>query len=286
MSRQEEPAAARGRILIVGRNSFLAGHLQAALPADRVRAVGHEAIDRPDLLEGVACVITCARHPLLGRDGYEPATMDPDLRMARQIGERAIAYLMLSSRKVYAPAAGPLAESAPVAPADGYGRDKLAVEQRLRELLGERLTVLRLANVFGYERAAGRRTFLSLALDRLQREGRISYDMSPFVLRDFLPVEACARLIARLAAAPPGGIVNVGSGIGLPTGRLALWIIEGYGRGELVIASPAEKDAFLLDVSRLERLCGAPCSYDELRRSCLALGRRLAAEPCARDAGA
>ncbi len=103
--------------------------------------------------------------------------------------------------------------------------------------------------------------------------------MSPFVQRDFLPVEACARLIARLAAAPPGGIVNVGSGIGLPTGRLALWIIEGYGRGELVIASPAEKDAFLLDVSRLERLCGAPCSYDELRRSCLALGRRLAAEP-------
>ncbi len=46
--------------------------------------------------------------------------------------------------------------------------------------------------------------------------------MSPFVARDFLPVEAFARLIARLAAAPPGGIVNVGSGIGLPTGRLAL----------------------------------------------------------------
>ena len=41
------------------------------------------------------------------------------------------------------------------------------------------------------------------------------------------------------AAAPPGGILNIGSGIGLPTGRLALWIIEGYGRGELVIAEDA-----------------------------------------------
>ncbi len=71
-----------------------------------MRAVGHDEIDRPGLLDGVACVITCARHPLLGRDGYEPATMDPDLRMARRIGGREIAYLMLSSRKVYAPAAG------------------------------------------------------------------------------------------------------------------------------------------------------------------------------------
>ncbi len=78
--------------------------------------------------------------------------MDADLRMARRIGGRADRLLMLSSRKVYAPAAGPLAESAPVAPADGYGRDKLAAEQRLRERLGERLTVLRLANIFGYER--------------------------------------------------------------------------------------------------------------------------------------
>jgi UDP-glucose 4-epimerase len=268
----------RGQILVVGRNSFLAGHLQAALPPERLRAVGHEEIERPGLLDGVACVITCARHPLLGKDGYEPEAMDPDLRMARRIGERAVAYLMLSSRKVYAPAAGALSESSPTAPTGGYGRDKLAAEEELRARLGERLTVLRLANIFGWERGAARRTFLSLVLDRLQREGRIQYDMSPFVERDFLPVESCARLVARLAQAPPGGIVNVGSGIGLPTGRLALWIIEGYGRGELVIASPAEKDAFVLDVGRLAGLCGAPCSAAELRERCLALGRQLAAE--------
>ena len=60
--------------------------------------------------------------------------------------------------------------------------------------------MLRLANIFGYERGPGRRTFLSLTLDRLAREGRIRFDMSPFVERDFLPVEACARLLARIVA--------------------------------------------------------------------------------------
>jgi UDP-glucose 4-epimerase len=276
------PIAHDGRILVVGRNSFLAGHLLQRLPGERVRAVGHAAIEQPDLLDGIACVISFARHPLLGSERYEPATMDPDLRLAERIGARRVAYVMLSTRKVYAPAGGPLAEDAPTIPSDLYGRHKLAAEQRLRELLGERLTVLRLANIFGFERQPGRRTFLALSLDRLQREGRIRFDMSPFVARDFLPVERCAGLLARIVSAPPGGVLNLGSGIGLPTGRLALWIIEGYGRGELVIASPEEKDPFVLDVGRLAGLYGPPCSWNELRQSCLELGRRLALEAAGR----
>jgi UDP-glucose 4-epimerase len=273
---EREPGA--GPILVVGRGSFLAGHLLGALPVARVRAVGHEETRRADLLDGVACVVNCARHPLLGSADYRPLTMDPDLRLARRLGEREIAYVMLSSRKVYAPGTGPLAESAPTGPTDLYGRHKLAAEERLRGLLGERLTVLRLANVFGYERGPARRTFLSLALDRLEREGAIHFDMSPFVKRDFLPVESCARLLAAIATAPPGGILNVGSGFGLPTGRLALWILEGFGRGRLVIDAPREHDAFVLDVGRLRALYGEPCALAEIRARAVGIGRRLARE--------
>jgi nucleoside-diphosphate-sugar epimerase len=273
----QKPGA--GQILIVGRNSFLARHVVATLPADRVRAVGHDAIERPDLLDGVATVINFARHPRLGSEHYWPEVMDADLRLASRIGTRAISYFMLSSRKVYAPCARPLPESAPTGPTDAYGRAKLAAERTLEQRLGERLTILRLANVFGYERIAGRRTFLSLVLDRLARDGEIHYDMSPFVTRDFLPVATFARLLGEIAQAPPGGTLNVGSGIGLPTGRLALWILEGYGHGRLVITSPREHDPFVLDITRLKSLYGPPCSLDDLRDACLDLGRRLAAKP-------
>lgn len=272
------------RVLLVGRSSFLAGHALDALADVAVRAVGHQQIDDQDLLDGVEMAISFARHPLIASDDYRPEVMDPDLRLAARIGERPIAYLMLGSRKVYAPGPGsaaapaPLAESAPLGPTDAYGRHKLLVEERLRERLGERLTVLRLANVFGYERTPGRRTFLSVLLDRLASEGQIRFDMSPFVARDFLPVEPFARLLARIVADPPGGVLNLGSGIALPTGQLALWIIEGFGRGELVVASPREHDAFVLDVTRLAARYGPPCTPGELRDSCLALGRRLAAE--------
>lgn len=267
-----------GRILVVGRHSFLAQHLLAALDPAQVEAVGHDAIDRPDLLDGIGCVVNFARHPMAASNAYEPSTMDPDLRLAHRIGRRDIAYLMLSSRKVYAPCAMPLAETAATGPTDAYGRHKLATETALRALLGERLTVLRLANIFGYERVPGRTTFVATSIERLAREGRIHYAMSPFVERDFLPVGAFARLLAAIAKAPPGGILNLGSGIGLPSGRLALWILEGFGRGELVIESTEEKDPFVLDIARLEALYGPPCSQADLRDACLAIGRRLAAE--------
>jgi dTDP-4-dehydrorhamnose reductase/UDP-glucose 4-epimerase len=271
----ERPAP--GRLLVVARGSFIARHFLAACK-EPVSAVGHDAIDRPDLLDGVDRVIGCARHPLLGSDHYRPLTMDPDVRLAERVAGRDIDYVMLSSRKVYAPSAKALAETDRAAPQDLYGRHKLAIEQAMRARLGLRLTILRLANVFGYERGPPRRTFLSQLLDGLARERRIRFDMSPFVERDFLPIEACARVLAQILEAPPGGVLNVGSGIALPTGRVALWVLEGYGRGELVIESSREHDAFVLDVAELTRRYGPPCTYDELRASCLELGRRLASE--------
>ena len=36
------------------------------------------------------------------------------------------------------------------------------------------------------------------------------------------------------------------------SGRLALWLIEGYGRGRLIIDSPDERDSFVLDTRNLK----------------------------------
>jgi UDP-glucose 4-epimerase len=263
---------------VVGRHSFLAQHVLAALSPAEALAIGHDEIERPNLLDGIRCIINFARHPMAASEDYRLEQMDADLRLARRIGKRDTAYVMLSSRKVYGPSEGSLSETSPTGPGDAYGRHKLAVESALRDLLGGRLTVLRLANIFGYERTPGRRTFVAISLDRLAREGRIHFAMSPFVERDFLPVAAFARVLARIALAPPGGILNVGSGIGLPTGRLALWILEGFGRGALVIETTEEKDPFVLDITRLTSLYGSPCSLADLRDACLAIGSRLAAD--------
>ena len=266
-------------VLVVGRNSYLAASFIAAMPRDRLRLAHHGEIDDPDLLDGVGCVVSFARDPAIASPDYAP-DRDSDVRLGeRRAGRDGIAFITMSTRKVYAPSDAPLGEDAPLGPTDAYGRNKLAVEERLRALLGgERLSVLRIANVFGDERAAGRRTFMAQVLDLLRRGDRIVFDMSPLTPRDFLPVEAFGRIVAGIALDPPGGVLNVGSGIPLAAGRLAHWVLMGYGRGRLVATSGVERDGFVLDVRRLTARYGPPCSYDDLRRTCIGLGRGLATE--------
>ena len=264
-----------GRLLVVGKNSFIARHVLDVLREDRVIARSHGDLTAPDLLDGIDIVLSCAKHPGSNRDDYDLDGADPDLALARRIGERDIKMIMLSSRKVYAPSDQPLREDASLGPGDAYGRNKLKAEQDVKGVLGDRLTILRLANIFGDERVDGRRSFLALTLNRLAEQGQIRYDMSPFVERDFLPVDVLSMLLAKIVREPPGGVMNIGSGIGLPTGRIALWIMEGYGGGQLLIDSHEEKDRFVLDISRLKERYGIPCTLEDLKERCLDLGRNL-----------
>jgi dTDP-4-dehydrorhamnose reductase/UDP-glucose 4-epimerase len=264
-----------GRLLLVGKNSFIARYVLNELPKDSVLAKSHGDLTAADLLDGVDIVLNCAKHPDSNRDDYDFHEQDPDLALARRIGERDIRMIMLSSRKVYAPSDQPLSEDSPLGPSDAYGRNKLLAEQEVKNIVGDRLTILRLANIFGDERIEGRRSFLALALNRLAEQQQIHYDMNPFVERDFLPVDILASLLTRIVREPPGGVMNVGSGIGLPTGHIALWIMEGYGGGQLLIDSHEQKDRFVLDISRLRERYGTPCTLDDLRERCLELGRGL-----------
>ena len=258
-------------ILVVGAGGLIGRHVALALgPLARLRP--HDAMAARDLLDGIEAVVHAGRDPRLGTPGYR-LEEDLELVLARRVTEVHLPFLMLSSRKVYASAGGPLDERAAIGPADLYGRQKLAMEAALGELLGDRLTRLRLANIFGFE--PGRTSFMGRMLDGLARDSTITFDMSPFTARDFLDVASAGRMIAALARRPPGGIVNVGSGVALETGRLALALIEGFGRGRLLVTDHAERDGFVLDCRKLEALAGPIPDAASLLARTRGLGARL-----------
>jgi dTDP-4-dehydrorhamnose reductase/UDP-glucose 4-epimerase len=258
--------------LILGRG-FIATAVAAALPPGTLVVLPHDAVRANDLPPGIDAVLWGGRHPALGTPDWRLED-ELELDAARLAAARGLPFLSLGTRKVYAPSGKPLREDMPVGPTDRYGEQKLAIETALSDILGERLTRLRLANLFGYE--PGRTTFAGRMLATLTTAGEIRFDMSPFTRRDFLPVEAAGRAIAALVRRPPGGIVNVGSGEALECGRLALWLLEGFGRGRLVCERWEERDVFVLDVRRLRELTGLGCTLADLRHACLAVGRLAA----------
>lgn len=269
------------RVTVVGARSLIAQALKAQPACRDWRFLSHvDAFADTGWRDDTDVLLNCAFDNRLKTEPWQEA-LDVDVRLAHLILDRpAIRQVMLSSRMAYGPPPpdGRLVETATTAPVGLYGQAKRHTEQVLHTLLGERLMVLRLSNIFGNEALPGRQNFLAMALRSLRDHGRISLDMSPFVERDFLPVQQLAAWMPQVVQHWQGGLFNLGLGRGTPTGRIAQWLIEGHGSGELHVSAMREHDAFWLDMShsRAAFALDAP-DADLVKTHCHALGRALKA---------
>lgn len=242
------------KILLVGSHSFLAQSVLRKLSSEysfvTVRALRHaEPVDWSEVTPQTT-VVNFALHPSLMRGEYN-RELDLDIALAEKAAQRGAHYLMISTRKVYGISnVMQINELHPILAKDQYGSNRAITEEALREILGERLTILRSSNIFGFE--PGRKTFFGLALTNLRDKGEITFDVSPFTRRDFLHVDDFATAVARVLLSSPNGTFNLGSGRAIEIGRIALAIIAGYGRGALRIIDPAERDAFELECTALK----------------------------------
>lgn len=259
------------KIWVAGAGGFI-GRAIAAAGGPDIAAFAH---DDAGPREKPGCLIYAGRNPLLGQQGYGIEN-DKELVWAQWAARNRTRFVHLGSRKVYAPSPHPLSENSEIGPVDLYGEHKLAMEQRLRAVLGNQLLILRIANAFGYER--GRKSFMGAMLDGLASNGRITFDMNPEIKRDFLPAGFVASAALALAQVDAQGIVNIGSGRGTATGELADAVIEGFGGGELVISDDRRHDAFVLDTMQLQRLTGLTIGRNDILTKVIGLGRRLRRE--------
>jgi UDP-glucose 4-epimerase len=265
-------------VTVIGQSSFMARAVREKAPEDWVFLSHASALASPDWLKSATCVVNFAYNPKMRTGAYD-GTADVDSKLAKMIAGEPVHYVMLSSRMVYGRSAsgGAMKETDATAPVNPYGSAKLVVERSLHNILGEkRLTILRLSNVFGME--PGRKSFLGMAQASLMRDNRIIYDMSPFVRRDFLSAWRFAEALVAIASSPKPGIYNLGAGFGIETGMIAEWLIEGYGKGELLVNKFSHEDQFWLDMEKTTNTYGIPASTpEELRKDCLHCGRALKA---------
>lgn len=260
--------------LVIGAGSHLASVWRRSLPNRvKVEFEPHEAISCSDILKDCSVVINFCRHPELDRRLIAVEEL-PEVRLAMQIANFKCHLIHMSSRRVYAPPqnGGAFSEMSELGPTTMNGANKLTGERAIVKLLDERLTILRLANVFGLELQSGRRTFMARLLAGLKNDRRVVFDVSLSTARDFLPDQSFARILQRIVSNPVPGVFNLGSGIATPIRDIAAWTISGFGDGSIVCTSDEERDAFVLEVERVVSLYGQTCSIDEIKEYCYLVG--------------
>jgi UDP-glucose 4-epimerase len=261
------------KILLVGASSMLGKAVLAEARRDIVLdAISHRQIEDVDF--GVYdTVVNMAYDPRYMQAAYD-TKFDFDCKVAAMVARSDAHFVMMSTRKVYGPGGGePIPETASTEPIDNYGRNKLRTETEILALLGRRCTVLRLSNAFWFE--PGRNTFCGVALENLRSQKRIILDVNPFVKKDFFPLPECAAGIVSVLRKKPSGIFNLGYGSATAIGHMAMWLIEGYAEGELLITSTEERDGFLLDNRKLRGLVDMPKPSRSIRDYCIEIGKRL-----------
>ncbi len=267
--------------IVIGRTSVLAREF-AARHADAVlRRLGHAQADDPSAYAGARCVVNFAFAPALEESEYA-ASLDIDRRVAAHAAKLGLHYVMISSRRVYAPQAQWNAnESAPATGMDAYGRNKARIEVELREALGSRLTVLRPGNVIAYEPLAGRRRFGAYLQSQLLAHGRIRLTVEAGARRDLVPAGFFCAAVRAAAEHRIAGTFNVGAGRATAVGEAARWLIEGYGEARLEVDPTQPPNEFQLDTRRFEAAFGLRCGDAELAEALRDIGRRIAVERAA-----
>jgi hypothetical protein len=141
--------------------------------------------------------------------------------------------------------------------------------------LGDRLLILRLTNIFGFEYGAfSRRTFMSYLLKSLKEQGRMTFDISGDSRKDFLPVANFVKIIKTILKQNVRGIYNMGSGSAIAVKELANAIALGYGNCEIDYTGDKD-DSFAVDVKKLQGLGITLPREGEILNSFTEIGRRL-----------
>lgn len=267
------------QITLIGKNSFLAQQVCAFDPAiaRKWTLLTHtEALGDNSWVKHSDIVINFAFHPDLKKEDYSPIK-DVDFLLASYIRYSDAHYIMPSTRMVYGepPDDLTLSEMIIPAPTNLYGQNKWKAEQAIISLLPpQRLSILRIGNIFGFE--PERPTFFGAMLTNLKNKGQISFDIAPDSLRDFLPTTRFAQTIHSILQKPKGGLYNIGSGFGTSPQDLAEWLIAGYGSGDIHYTDHKTAGQFILDPDKTRTAFDLP-AYDKatLKQDVIALGQRL-----------
>jgi dTDP-4-dehydrorhamnose reductase/UDP-glucose 4-epimerase len=261
-------------ILLVGKNSFLAKNFLATTTLP-VHAISHTEIDEISHWVDATCVVNFSFSPSFHTNLYMKGD-DIDLRLARLAIRYGCHYVMLSSRRVYHEGIQwGSREDDQAQGVDVYGRNKLLIEQELIRCLGDNLTILRPGNVFGYELDQGRSRFGAFLLNQLAARGDIRLTINPFLRRDIVPVPFFCEALTQVLCQRPVGIFNVGAGEAIEVGKIAIWLLQGFGSGRLIVDSPADSDEFWLDSRKLKTELGQYCGLDRVATFSRAMGAQL-----------
>lgn len=229
------------KTLVIGAGGFLGRHFVKALGPGTPSTTRRELdLADPDpsvvsrLAEGCQSALLLAAIPQIDRCEKDPAgtrrvNVDGTMRVAEHLLSLGVTPVFFSSDYVFKGDTGGYTDDAPTEPTTEYGRQKVEVERRLRELGPERSLIVRLSKVFSIGKGDGT-LFDAMAATLAQGATIRAAEDQRFCPTFILPV---LKAVLTLLEANVRGTVNVCAPDGVSRFEAATMLHERLRRGRV-----------------------------------------------------
>lgn len=211
------------KILIVGKKSLIGQALYKFINCDIVSYNDIKKIN----FKNYDVVVNCALNPLSKTNTYDEKN-DVDYEIAVKANSNNCHYVMLSTRKIYGSSTvlKKYTEESEENPYDYYSENKLKSEKKILSQFGDKATIVRGSNVFGYE--PGRNSMMGYFLNHLGDNGVIKYDILSTTSKDIIHVGDAVQIISKICYQKPLGIYNMGTSFPYTMLNVGIFLLDGF----------------------------------------------------------
>ena len=242
------------KILIIGKNSFLGGHLFAYLKKHfNVSKISYEKFNTLslNLIKKHTHIINCAIHPKYQTKVYE-AKYDIDVKISKKIKDTNLKYIFFSTRKVYREKFN-IKETSTIETKCNYSKNKIKSEKKLFLLLKKNLIVLRISNILGlndnlHTKRKVHKLFLDNYLDFVKKNKKLNFDNG---FKDFITVNQFCSIIRKIINSKIHGTYNLSLGKKIYLKEIIEWLGKSKSTKIIINKKVDIKNSFTLSNKKL-----------------------------------
>tara|TARA_B100000787_G_C16194579_1_gene299829 strand:- start:2336 stop:3151 length:816 start_codon:yes stop_codon:yes gene_type:complete len=196
---------------------------------------------------------------------------DYDYQIAKKIANSDVKQIFLSSRKIY-PAKDNIKEKDKKNPLCNYSKNKLLTEKKLINVLKDRILILRISNLIGYDKILSKRklhkTFIDIFFENIKK-GYILKNNGLY--KDFISAKNFSKIIERLMLKNATGVFNVSAGQKIYLDDIVKWLNHHNLKKVRVIDNKlieSNKACFYLNNQKLLKFTKIKITLSELKNEC------------------
>lgn len=241
------------KVVLIGDDSYIATGLDKHLTDCHVdKLYFHNWQQNISLIQDADCVVNFSIEPDFSKRDMKPDEV-MDVQIAKQLKGANTRYVFISSRKVYGATDVCVThhETDTLKGVDFYARNKIMTERALADILGDKLTILRISNIIGEPiNRSDYKTFIGWICESFLNKGKLVVTQNADSQKDFITKDFLQESIATLIHKKAAGTYNLSAGFGIRVRD----VLTGY-VGESAVDFQGQHlpptDQFVLDNTRL-----------------------------------